>query len=101
MFLTRYAAETAREASDTTLAHGVGRCEGIEELLERGLKPGDYVLAITAVANLVVAGFSPRSIHSHLLSRGVRAVQKQPRRGDTKTFCAKPLKRDDPFNLAS
>jgi hypothetical protein len=28
-------------------------------------KARDYVLAITAVANLVVAGFSPRSIHSH------------------------------------
>src|SRR5262245_58606544 len=29
-------------------------------------KARDYVLAITAVANLVVAGFSPRSIHSHV-----------------------------------
>ena len=32
-------------------------------------KARDYVLAITAVANLVVAGFSPRSIHSHVVQR--------------------------------
>jgi hypothetical protein len=30
--------------------------------LKRGLKPRDYVLALGVFANLVVAGFSPRSM---------------------------------------